>query len=142
MGGWRDFEEGRLGLSIGQLSDGESVVVFIDSEPYLNDEEIDQEDGSVETSESLRVPCVPVTVPDGFADMNDEGVDTIEQPESVDDIPEDATEYDIINSSTTFKTAMREAYPGDVEPVGSTATITAHQSTANDTFSRTYSVDW
>ena len=68
--GWRDFEEGRPGITLSRLSDGESVDLFVDEPPYLNTEEIEQEDGSVETSESLRVPVIPVSVPDGFTDMS------------------------------------------------------------------------
>lgn len=142
MADWRDFEEGRRGLSLAGLADGESMAVYIDEEPYLNEEEIDQDDGSTETSQSLRVPCVPVDTPEGYTDMNDDEVEAIEEPESPDDIPENAPEYDIINSSTAFKKAMRNAYPGDVSAPNTVATITAHQPDANDNFGRTYSVDW
>lgn len=134
---WRDFEEGRLGISLGTLSDGESIEVFIDEQPYLNEEEIEQDDGSVETSESLRVPCAPVSVPDGYTDMNDEEVNTTDDPYEGGENPE----YDIINSSTSFKKAMREAFPNGVNPVEATVVITAHQPDGADNFGRTYSVE-
>lgn len=134
---WREFEEGRLGMSLGNLSDGESVEVFIDSEPYLNEEEIEQPDGSVETSESLRVPCAPISVPDGYTDMNEEEIETTDDPYETPENPE----YDIINSSTSFKKAMREAFPDGVNPVEATVTITAHQPDETDTFGRKYSVE-
>lgn len=134
---WRDFEEGRRGISIGKLPDGESLTVFIDEEPYLNEEEIERDNGRVEESESLRVPCAPVEVPDGFMDMNDDEIDTVDDPHEAEDLPQ----YDIINSSATFKRAMREAFPENVSPVAATVTITAHQEDPNDPFTRSFSVE-
>jgi len=137
--GWRDFEEGRPGITLSRLSDGESVDLFVDEPPYLNTEEIEQEDGSVETSESLRVPVIPVSVPDGFTDMSGETVETVEEPHEAGD---DAPRYHVINSSTAFKRAMREAFPEGVNPVASVITVTANQPEGTDTFGRTYSVDY
>lgn len=138
MGDWRNFEEGRRGISLANLSDGESISVFIDEMPYLNEEEIDQPDGSTDVSESLRVPCVPVEIPDDFMDMNDDDVDTVDDPH---DLPDDAPQYDIINSSATFKRAMREAFPEGVEPVSATVEITAHHPDGSDQYGRSYSVE-
>lgn len=134
---WRDFDEGRRGLSVSQLADGESAEFFIDDEPFLNDEQIEQSDGSVEHSEALRVPVVPVTVPDGFEDMSGEAVETAEDLEAAEG--NEAMRYHLINSSTAFKKAMRAAFPDGLDPVGSIVTVTANQ--PGDAFSRSYSVD-
>lgn len=137
MSDWRDFEEGRPGISIGTLPDGDSLTVFIDESPYLNKEEIERDDGRTEESESLRVPCIPVDVPDGFTDMNDDEIATVDDPHDVDD----PDRYDIINSSSAFKVAMREAFPDGVEATNATVTITAHQSDPNDPFTRSFEVE-
>lgn len=137
MGDWRDFEEGRSGISIGKLPDGESVTVFIDQEPYLNTEEIQRDDGGVDESESLRVPCIPVEVSDDFTDMNDDEIETVDDPHDADD----PAVYDIINSSSAFKRAMRDAFPEGVDATAATVTITARQSDPNDPFTRSFDVE-
>lgn len=138
MGDWRDFEEGRRGISLAQLPDGATASVFVDDQPFLNEEEIDQPDGSTETSESLRVPVIPETVPDGFEDMSGDAVETVEDPY---DAGEDAPRYYIINSSTAFKSAMRDAFPDGVSPVEAIVDVTAHVPEDGDQYSRTYTVE-
>lgn len=139
MSDWRDFEEGRPGITLSRLGDGESISLFIDKEPFLNTEEIDQDDGTTETSEALRVPVIPVSVPDGFTDMSGESVSVVEEPHEA---GEEAPRYHVINSSTAFKKAMREAFPDGIDPVASIVTITAHQPDESDQFGRTYTVDY
>lgn len=136
---WRDFEEGRRGLSLADLGDGESMELFVDDHPFLNTEEIEQDDGRVEESEALRVPVIPVSVPDGYTDMSGDPVGTVDDP---DEAGEEAPRYHVINSSTTFKRAMREAFPEGVEPVASVITVNAHQPEGEDQFGRSYTVDY
>lgn len=141
MSDWKDFEEGRPGLKLSPLSDGESIDVFIDEEPYLHQETIDQEDGTVEESESLRVPVVPVAVPDGFADMSGEAVSTVDDAGEATEAGEEAPRYHIINSSTAFKRAMRDAFPGEIAAAASVVRITAHQPEGSDVYGRSYTVE-
>lgn len=126
-GSWSEAEPGRRGLSVAQLSDGESASFTCLGNPYREDTE--------ESDGALHVPVSPSDVPDGMADM------------SGDDL-EEGREYNIINSSTAFYLALcralgieaGERYGGTIE--GSEMVVTAHQPDDGDRYSRDYSIDF
>lgn len=115
---WRDFEAGRRGVSVAQLSDGESALAQIISEPYRK--------STSESDNALHVPVIFMDVPDDFRDMSGEEVDS-------------EREYNIINSSTAFFNALLEAFPEDAETVGQNVEISATQE--GDAFTRSYRID-
>lgn len=122
---WADAEAGKRGLSVAQLSDGETAAFQLTGEPYRQE--------TAESPDALHIPVNPLDVPDGFADM------------SGDTLQEDM-EYVIINSSSGFYQALcaalgiepGEGYDGSLE--GQHMTVEASQ--PGDTFSRTYSVSF
>lgn len=123
---WRDHETGRPGISIGQLSDGESITVQAIGEPYWREQEIEQADGSVDEAEALHLPVRVLDHPDDLLAMSDDDID----PEA---------EYDIINSSSGFFNALKAAFPDGTAVNGQHLTVTAHQ--PDDVFSRYYTVE-
>jgi len=116
---WFDHEVGRQGASIARLSDGEGAVIDVIDEPYFAE--------TSESAEAFHVPVRFVNVPETFDDMND------------DPISEDE-EYNIINSSSGFFTAFRDAVSDPSEVAGSRLEITAHQPNDEAT-SRYYTVE-
>lgn len=128
---WTDKEPGRAGLSLGQLSDGESIRAQIVGEPFWQTHEIDQGDGSTEEAEALHVPVNPLDVPDGYTDMSGEELD-------------DDAEYAVINSSSSFYQALMSAFgveTGQEPPQlnGQIVSITAYQ--PSDQYSRFFEVE-
>lgn len=122
---WRDHEAGRTGVSVGQLSDGETVTVEAVSEPFRRDTE--------EAEDALHVPVIVHEAPDGFADMSGDDIETA-------DDSEDPAEYNIINSSAGFFESLVNEFPEGVAVAGSVFDITARQ--PDDSFSRYYEIDW
>lgn len=114
---WRDFEAGRRGVSVSQLSDGESLNAQIIGEPYR--------ESTSESENALHLPVMLMDVPDDFRDMSGEEIDSEE-------------EYNIINSSSTFFSALLEAFPEDVQANGQNVEISASQE--GDTFTRSYEI--
>lgn len=132
-GALADFEPGRRGLSVGQLSDGETASFRCEGNPYTDTHQIPQGDGTVDEAEAIHVPVSPEDVPDGFADMNGDPVDSDE-------------EYNLINSSTGFYLALCRALgiePGE-EYDGSIESSIMHVSAVQegDEFSRDYQIEF
>lgn len=116
---WRDWEPGRTGISVAQLSDGESVQAQIVGEPYR--------DETSESDDALHVPVQFVgDIPDEFRDMSGDPVDNEE-------------EYNIINSSSTFFNALVGAFSEGTDLNGQMVDITARQ--PDDQYSRSYEVE-
>lgn len=116
---WRDHEVGRRGVSVAQLSDDESVLAQVISDPYRK--------STSESDNALHVPVIFMgDIPDHFTDMSNEEVNN-------------EREYNIINSSTAFFNALLEAFPEDVQATGQNVEITAHQD--GDAFTREYDIN-
>lgn len=115
---WRDFEAGRRGVSVAQLSDGENLTAQIIAAPYRK--------STSESDNALHVPVMFMDVPENFRDMSGDEIDT-------------EKEYNIINSSTAFFNALLEAFPEDAQTTGQNVEISASQD--GDAFTRSYDIN-
>lgn len=123
--GLGDYEPGRTGISVANLSDGAEMTVQGNANAYL--------DSTEHSDDAIHVPCFVMDAPDGFTDMSGEPVETVE------DNPDNPKEYNIINSSTAFYEALIEAFGEEGRTDGQTFTIRASQ--PGDSFTRTYQIE-
>lgn len=123
--GLDEFEPGRTGFSVAQLSDGEEITVEAIGEAYVASTE--------HSDKAIHAPVAVVDAPDTFEDMSGQPV------EAAGDSDGEPREYNIINSSTAFYNALTGEFGDDGPPAGTTYVIRARQ--PDDSYSRYYEIE-